>query len=98
MLHGHGESIGSIFRKGGLRREVNVGADAAGARLVRQGLGVDAVVGARGADVAAKVGARVAAVAVLAAEALVRARAHGRVADEHAEALGTRRVSTTMAS
>ncbi len=66
---------------------MDVRPDATLADLVGEGLAVDAVVLAGGAGVAAKVGASVAAVAVLALQLGVGARAHVGVADEHAEAL-----------
>ncbi len=71
----------------GLRGEVDVGADAAGAGLCGKLLAVNLVVLAGGAGVAAEVGAGVAAVAVLALQRGAGARARVGVADKHAETL-----------
>ena len=68
--------------------EGDIGADAALADIFGEGLGVELVVLARRTSVAAKVGAGVAAVAVLALLGGVDGAA-GRVTNEHAETLGT---------
>ena len=54
---------------------------------MRKIAGYELVIHARGTEVAAKVGSRVATVAVLPLQFGVRARTHVRVANEHTETL-----------
>ena len=93
-MPGRGGGLGTGWDRQDSRWEVDVGSDTARAGLAGQSLRVHTIILARSAGVAAKVGAGVAAVAVLSLQLGVGSRAHVGVADEHTEALFTERGPT----